>query len=310
MFAAYLTAMNTPVLLLVFNRPAHTQAALEHLRQIKPKYLYIHADGARQERPEEQALVAEVRHILTAIDWDCEVKKRYRTQNFGLRDGVFDAIHWFFEEVESGIILEDDCMPDPKFFDFCTELLEKYADNEQIMHIGGSNLIDFKTEQKAESYIFSQHTFVWGWATWRRAWDKMSLDLQGLANYKKSGNITVFLEHPKAQEYMLDKFHVTRERQNQSWAYAWQYSVLYNKGLTIIPTRNLIENTGIGDAQATNTKGMIKGAKIKAKSLDFPLKHPIIARDRALDQDFFFANQKAQHRLWLWWLLKKMDSTK
>jgi hypothetical protein len=302
--------MNTPVLLLVFNRPAHTQAALEHLRQIQPSYLYIHADGARSDRPDEQAQVDEVRSILTQIDWKCEVKRLYRTQNFGLRDGVFDAIHWFFDEVEAGIILEDDCLPDPTFFDFCSELLAKYADNEQIMHIGGSNLIDHKTENKAESYLFSQHTFVWGWATWRRAWEKMSLDLRGLVNFEKSGNITVFLENKKAQEYMLDKFRVTRSRENQSWAYAWQFSVLYHKGLSIIPTRNLIENVGIGDAQATNTKGYMHGAKNKAKSLNLPLVHPIIGRDRDLDQAFFYANQKAKHRLWLWWLLRRMDSTK
>jgi hypothetical protein len=302
--------MNTPVLLLVFNRPAHTRAALNLLRNIKPKSLYIHADGARSERPNEQAQVDEVRDILSTIDWDCEIKRLYRTQNFGLRDGVFDAIHWFFEDVEAGIILEDDCLPDASFFDFSTALLEKYADNEQVMHIAGSNLIDNLTENKVESYLFSQHAFVWGWATWRRAWKLMSLDLKGLDNFEKSRNITVFLENEKAQVYMLDKFHVTRARNNQSWAYAWQFSILKNKGLTIVPTRNLIENVGVGDAQATNTKGKIYGADKKAKSMNFPLVHPAtFTRDRDLEQAFFYSNQKSKFRLWLWWLLRKMDST-
>jgi hypothetical protein len=303
--------MNTPILLLVFNRPAHTRAALGLLRNIKPKILYIHADGARSERPNEQAQVDEVREILNTIDWDCEVKRLYRTQNFGLRDGVFDAIHWFFDDIEAGIILEDDCLPDASFFEFSTQLLEKYADNEQIMHIAGSNLIDNLTESKEESYLFSQHAFVWGWATWRRAWELMSLDLRGLENFEKSRNITVFLENEKAQIYMLDKFRVTRARENQSWAYAWQFSILKNKGLTIVPTRNLIENVGVGDAQATNTKGKIYGADKKAKSMNFPLVHPAnFVRDRDLEQAFFYSNQKSKFRLWLWWLLRKMDSTK
>ncbi|MBK7938528.1 MAG: hypothetical protein IPJ82_16235 [Lewinellaceae bacterium] len=129
-----------PVLFLVFNRPHHTRAALERIRQVQPFKMYVHSDAARTTAAGEAGKVAEVRAIIEEkTDWPCEIKTLYRTENQGLRAGVFGALNWFFEQEPYGIVLEDDCMPDPTFFRFCSELLERHAGDEQIMHIGCSN---------------------------------------------------------------------------------------------------------------------------------------------------------------------------
>jgi hypothetical protein len=302
-------AFETPILLLVFNRPEHTRKVIERLRQLRPQYLYVHADGPRVHRPDDTMQTAAVRQLIsTHVDWPCQVQTLYRDENQGLRNGVKGALDWFFEAEPWGIVLEDDCLPDLSFFTFCDTLLRYYEHDERIMHIGGSNLAETHTQHLAASYVFSRFSFVWGWAGWRRAWLQMSVDLEGLDEWERSGSIQEMIPGAKAQYYMLDKFHVTQRKENNSWAYAWFYSILKNKGLCIVPKLNLVQNTGVGDATATNTKGQNWSAQKLAQRLDFPLHHPNEATpDPILERQFFYTSQKKKWRLWLWYCLKKYN---
>lgn len=296
------------MLFLVFNRPQHTRATLARLREMAPKKLYIHADGARADRTGEAEKVAAVRAELAKIDWPCKVQTLLRDRNMGLREGVFDALNWFFAQEERGIVVEDDCLPDASFFCLCETLLEKHADNEQVMHIGGSNLAESATRGLPTSYIFSRFALVWGWATWRRAWAKMSLDLDGLDDFLRAGGLQNFLADAGARAYMADKFWTTKRRENHSWAYAWQYSVLKNKGLCVVPTVNLVENVGIGDADATNTRRQNSAARARAGRLEMPFQHPdaAAAPDPEMELALFFRYQKSRPALWRWRLLKML----
>ncbi len=296
----------TPILLLLFNRPKHTEAVLDRLRSVRPEKLFVHCDGPRESVTGEAEKVAAVRSALDKIDWPCEIKTFFREKNAGLRPGVYGALNWFFEAVEQGIVLEDDCLPDLSFFPFCEELLERYAGEERVMHIGGSNVAERLTRSLPTSYFFSQFSFVWGWATWRSAWQKMSLDLDGFEDFVLEKQIQELTPNPMAQAYFLEKLRATKAKENNSWAYAWAYSVLKNKGLSVVPQLNLVQNTGIGEAAATHTKGSDKQADIRASSLAFPLRHPDqILRPKGLDPEIFYASQKTRLRLTLWFLLQK-----
>ncbi|MCC7465544.1 MAG: hypothetical protein IT261_04715 [Saprospiraceae bacterium] len=300
------SVFNTPVLLLLFNRPKHTQIVLDRLRLIRPAVLYVHCDGPRMNRLDDEKEVRAVRECLTSIDWPCEVKTLFRKENAGLREGVFGAINWFFAEEEKGIILEDDCVPDISFFQYCAVLLDYYEKEEMVMHIGGSNLGEHLTKNSEESYIFSKFTFVWGWASWRRAWKKMSLSLDGFETFVSKDFIKDLCDDGMAQAYMLEKFRATKHRENNSWAYAWSYSILAAKGLTVVPCHNLVQNTGIGTSDATHTVNHDPKARLKASALAFPLKHPTsLERIKGLDTKLFYAAQKNRIRLFLWYLLHK-----
>lgn len=298
--------MEVPVLFLVFNRPDHTRAALERIRQARPPRLYVHCDGARPQVAGEAAKVAEVRAIIKeGMDWDCEFIVFFRIENQGLRQGVYGALNWFFAAEPCGIVLEDDCMPDLTFFQFCEEILEFYKNDHQVMHIGCSNLAEDQTEGQQASYVFSRFSFVWGWAGWRRAWQKMSPELEGLDAFEESGAIKNLIGDPKAQAYMLDKFQTTQRRENNSWAYAWFYSILKNNGLCVVPKVNLVQNTGVGEAGATNTTVRNKKAQLRSQPISFPLVHPESRKpDPALERQFFYLSQKSKTRLWIWYLLK------
>jgi GT2 family glycosyltransferase len=296
-----------PVLFLVFNRPEHTEKSLSRIREIRPTRLYVHCDGPRADRPEEAGRVAAVREIIAGVDWPCTVQKLYRDQNMGLRHGVYGAISWFFEQEEYGIILEDDCVPDRSFFQFCTELLEYYREDESVYHISGSNLAEYLSVNYQKSYFFSKFPFVWGWAGWRRSWNQLSIDLDGLDTFFASGVIEQWLPDRAAQVYLKDKFQQTRAGKINSWAYAWFYSILRSDGFCIIPRYNLVQNVGVGTSEATNTKGYDPTKILRSRQMTFPLLHPDnkqIDRDRALV--LFHASQKRPFRLRLWYFLYRI----
>jgi hypothetical protein len=300
-------SFQTPLLLLLFNRPQHTAALVEVLRQLRPTQIFVHSDGPRAHVAGEKKKVEAVRAALGGIDWPCEVHTLFRDENAGLRNGVSGALDWFFGQVQQGIVLEDDCAPDLSFFPFCETLLHRYADDPQVMHIGGSNVAESLSLHDRDSYFFSRFAFVWGWASWRRAWEKMSLTLDGLDEFERQSSLTQLSSDCMAQVYLYDKFRATAKGENNSWAYAWFYSILRADGRCVVPKVNLVQNTGIGDAGATHTKGADKKASIRAHSIAFPLQHPSVTEPApARDRQIFYFAQKSRFRLILWFLLKKI----
>lgn len=291
--------LETPILIVAFNRPDKVQKVFNRVREVQPKQLFLSVDGARTHKPNEAEKVKDVQAIVEQVDWDCEIKTLFRTENLGCRMGVSGGIDWFFEQVEYGIILEDDCVPDISFFYFCEELLERYKDNENIMQISGSNLIPDKFSNFDTSYIFSNFALIWGWATWRRAWQKRDVHLKHFDEFVEKNMIERLVNDRTAQDYMVDKFRDTHLKINDSWAYAWFCNILYNNGLSILPTDNLIQNIGV-DEEATHTKGSGLERYQKASTgTSFPLKHPneIKKVDNNTAMEIFYVNYKPKHLL-------------
>ena len=287
-----------PILVLVFKRPDLTQQVFDRIKQIRPKQLFVSADGARSHKEGEAEQVLATRQIFEQVDWDCEIHTLYRNDNLGCRKAVSGGINWFFEQVEHGIILEEDCIPDLTFFQFTKEMLEKYKDNEQIMSISGLNLIQDQFNNYPTSYLFSKFVFYWGWATWRSAWQKMDVDMNRFPEFVENNYINRLLSDHDAQKYLVQKFKETHTKQNDSWAYAWFYSCILNNGLSVVPTNNLIENVGFGE-EATHTKNAESAFQTKTKSLEFPLIHPsdIAPTPYETAHQFFYAGHKSRFLL-------------
>ncbi len=240
----------TPILLLIFNRPELTQKVFERIREIKPLTLYIAADGPRSEN--EKALCDQTRQVVEKVDWDCEVKTLFRQENLGLKKAVAGALDWFFENEEQGIVLEDDCIACDSFFCFCEEMLEKYKDNDKVMHIGGINFILDKNIKYDTSYYFSNIPASWGWASWRSSWKKFDINMDEYKDFVENKIIQKNFPKLYYQSKWLDLLNNTYLGNYDSWAYIWTYTIFKNNGLTILPKNNLVRNIGFGD-DATHT---------------------------------------------------------
>jgi hypothetical protein len=243
--------MNTPVLFIIFNRPENTRRVFEVICKIKPKRLFIAADGPREKKPEEKSLCEQVRRITAQIDWDCELKTLFRDKNLGCKIAVSSAIDWFFDNVNEGIILEDDCLPDKTFFSFCGEMLNKYKDNGEVMHISGTNFQEGGVYGDG-SYFFSSIGNIWGWATWKRAWKLYDREMTELDNFISSKKINKYFKNRKYQNYWVRLFEIIKNKKVDTWDAQWQFCIYNNGGFCITPNKNLISNIGFG-VNATHT---------------------------------------------------------
>lgn len=273
----------TPILLLVFNRPQTAQKVFDEIRKGKPKYLFIAADGPRHDKPDDKVKCEATRQIIHQIDWDCELKTLFREENRGCGRGPAEAITWFFEHVEQGIILEDDCLPDLSFFSFCEELLTKYKFEERIGMICGTNPL-ISWQQKKESYIFSKIGFNWGWATWRRAWKNFDYNATLWSTHDGKQEVKSFLNNDEYFNHFSAEFDsYFAEVRRDVWDFQWLFCRFYHKSYSIVPSVNLITNIGFNE-DATHTfyeKDLL--SDLLKLSINTPLIHPQIKVDKFFD---------------------------
>ena len=267
-------ARNTPILFLIFNRPDTTAQVFSAIAKAKPRHLFIAADGSRSDREEEIEKCRETRDIIKRIDWECDVKTLFRDENLGCKVAVSSAITWFFEYVEAGIILEDDCLPSDTFFSFCTELLEKYVDDERVMMISGNNFQDGIRRGDA-SYYFSRIPHIWGWATWRRAWQLYDVKMSSFPEFLVEGSIKRVSNNVDVQNFHLSSFIATYEGRIDTWDYQWQYAIFSCGGLSICPQVNLVSNIGFG-FDATHTRSFEDPCAERPINTINGISHPLV----------------------------------
>lgn len=266
--------MKTAILFLVFNRPDTTSRVFEAIRRAKPPRLYVAADGPRSGRAGEQQRCDAVRRIGTSVDWPCELVTRFRESNLGCKRAVSSAISWFFEHEEEGIVLEDDCLPDPTFFSFCDQLLERYRDDKRVMCISGDNFIS-STWVPDASYYFSRYVHIWGWATWRRAWAWYDVDMKDWHGDHGAAIVDQRLPgEPRAAAHWKDLFSRVARNQIDTWDYQWTYACWGQGGLSCMPATNLISNIGFGEGATHTTSPESKLANLSVAPLGMPLRHP------------------------------------
>ena len=280
--------LKTPILFILFNRPDTTQVVFNAIRKIKPLRLYVAADGPRPTVQTDLKRCADTREIIKGVDWDCEVKTLFREKNLGCGKGVSSAITWFFQQEPEGIILEDDTVPSDSFFWFCQELLEKYRNDNRVMHIGGNNFLDESPGNKNCSYYFSRNGHIWGWATWQRAWKTYDFKISLYEQLKEEGFFDEFFLNRFEKYYRMRKFNQVHDGSLDTWDYQWDFARFVNSGLSIAPQKNLVKNIGFGVDATHTVSANSKNSELHASDLDFPLKHPpFVLRDIEKDRMYF-----------------------
>ncbi len=257
------------MLVVAFNRPAIAARLVDQLRLVQPDRVFVAADGPRDGLPSDVDLCERTRAQFDRIDWPCDVSRRFQDRNQGLQVSMVGAIDWFFAEVPSGIVLEDDCLPHPDFFGFAGDLLERYADVTQMMSVASLNLAPDE-DFGPHSYHFASAGHIWGWATWRRAWRGFDVDLVDWPVMRREFGRGA----PPLRRALRHKFDAAHAGRKHTWARAWHYHVARHHGLVAVPSVNLMRNVGFGaDATHTTSPGHPL-AELPVGRLRFPLDHP------------------------------------
>lgn len=270
---------SAPVLMILFNRPDLAEQVFARVRQARPERLYLAVDGARDasRHPADAERTAQCKALAARVDWPCELKTRFSEVNQGCGRGPSNAITWFFEHEESGIILEDDCLPETTFFPFCAEMLASYAADERVMHINGNNFApaDPARIYGADSFGFARYAQAWGWASWARAWKHFDYDVTGIREESPETFATAGVEAVRHAAHRDRVVSTLEHHHHDVWDYQWQYAVMKHRGLCISPAINQISNLGFGDDATHTTDSTSFVARAKTAPLGFPLKYPV-----------------------------------
>jgi hypothetical protein len=276
--------LETPVALVIFKRPDRTKLVFDRIRQARPRRLFLIADGPRAGNAEERLGCEQARAVVEEVDWPCEVTRDFADGNIGLKLRLPSGLDGVFRQVERAIVLEDDCLPDESFFRFCDELLERYASDERIMHVAGSQLLHQPPASSA-SYHFSRYVHIWGWATWRRAWRRFDVELRewlDLDRAEREARLQSMFTDESERRYWRYVWDNSGEIEN--WDAQWSYAVLAQRGLAANPNRNLISNIGFGEDATNAIEDPLGIAARPLEGIGFPLRHPAaIELDQAAD---------------------------
>lgn len=231
-----------PVLFLIFKRPDTTLQVFNTIREARPKHLFIAADGPRKGNDDDFIKCAETRKIVEHVDWECEIKTLYRDENLGCGRAVSEAITWFFNQVEAGIILEDDCLPNQSFFQFTSKMLRLYQNDHQVYHVSGFSWV--MEESSDQPYFFMRYPNIWGWATWSNRWQNYQFQLSEISK-REIKQCLAGLDLTKEESYFQKMtFTETAKGNVDTWDYQWKFTCLLNQGLCITPNFTMIQNIG------------------------------------------------------------------
>jgi len=291
--------INVPVALIFFNRPSVLSETFEAIKKSKPSELFLIQDGPRVGNSDDINKIKLCRDIVENIDWECDIHKYYSDKNLGCGMRVYSGISKAFEVVDRLCIIEDDCVPSSDFFRFCFEMLEYYKNDTRIHKICGMNNLEV-FDETPYSYVFATTGSLWGWATWKRAWETIDYDLNFLEDEYAINCFLKSFPYPKIARNMVKKGFKMRKLLNKGrelsfWSYQGGMNVLLNSRINIIPKVNLTTNVGL-HADATNgtddirkvPRGIRSVFHMKTHEMVFPLKHPkYVIRDVNFEKKLF-----------------------
>lgn len=259
-----------PIVYLCFNRPDLSEQTLSRIAEINPEKILVISDGPRAGNSSDLEKVEQQRMLIDKKLGTQRLMKRYSEKNLGCKMNVSSGLTWAFSNVNRAIIIEDDCLPDLSFFKFCEAMLEKYADDESIAHISGSNLLASRKDlfsNYESDYFFSRFPFIWGWATWARAWKHYDVSM---ASWLKLSP----LEKAGWGPSWAANFESVANGSLDTWDFQWVYSVLSRKMKNVMSVKNLISNLGFRDDATHTRRDSYDMSQKPLQTMGFPLKLP------------------------------------
>lgn len=283
-------SIEVPVLLIAFNRPELTKKSFSSISLVEPTKLYIAIDGPREGFSADINLCSEVLEIVKCVNWKCDVQYLVRDQNIGCKNAVYDAITWAFRSETSLIIIEDDVVAPPSFFHFMQLLLCKYELNNKIAMISGNQYTPTPTNF---DYLFTRYGHIWGWATWKRVWDKFDLNVPYLDDILLNELSDISFLSKREKIYHLRTFRHVNSLITQGTINTWDHQFvifrLVNGLLSIAPRSNLASNIGFESSRSNYNKNA-ESFYFKADASFVCSRHPIqLVRDISYDS-FHFDN--------------------
>ena len=293
-------ALLAPVILFVYKRVFHTTAVISSLlknEQAENTDLIIYSDGSKN--VEDESDIKLVRDYIESIAGFKSITIVYRDKNYGLSKSIILGVTEQLQINKKVIVLEDDLVVSPNFLEYMNYFLNLYQDDEAVMSIHG---YVYPSMSPYPNTFFIKGADCWGWGTWRRAWEHYINDpvllLTDIKKNKLERKFDMDNSYPFTnllKECVLGK--------NDSWAIRWYASTFLRNGLTLYPSKTLVDNIGF-DGSGTH------GGKMKKEYVSFEkflfLREKIKIVESELGKKIMQKNLRAIYGLSLYQKFKKL----
>ena len=235
-------AVRAPVAVFAYNRPDKLTAMMTSLRACRgfsDSPVTIFVDGPKQPRdePSVNAVRAFVRALgLPNVSWS------FQKGNRGLRRSIYAGVSELIDEYGNVIVLEDDLILSPGALDFFNEGLHRYQSDERVWSIAGYTY-DAPQIRNLSTTFALPFAHPWGWATWARAWDRFQLDNRPARHQLDSHSFKSAFDMNGLYPFTA-LLRNSIEGSVDSWFIHWYYTVFQNGGLSIFPSRRVVDNFG------------------------------------------------------------------
>lgn len=263
--------MKTVVLFETFTRIEYARKVFDAIKAYQPEKLYFYSNKPKSDRQQDLINNEIIRSWVAEVNWNCELHTFFRDEYVDIYTSLKGAIDWVFENEEYAIILEDDCVPTPAFFEFCNFFLEKYKNEKRICAITGDNYIK-KYHNLDGDHIITRAFLLYGWATWRDRWQSIEWENDYIEDLKKG-----YIENYYSDKNIIrNRYQLfTNKAKFLQETYCWDYIFIFNaikKGQYVVaPNYHLVNNIGV---QGTHIKNGNILNTITAKELNhYPFLH-------------------------------------
>ncbi len=242
---------DTPVVVILFNRPHRIAEVVEVLRAVRPTRVLAIADGPRATHPDDAEACLKARAVLDGIDWHCTIEREFSATNLGCDRRITSGLDWAFSCVDRAIVLEDDILPHPSFLPWAAAMLERFGNDPTIGIITGRNPLG-SWGNDTQDHIRAPYGSIWGWAATGRAWQRIqACDLSG-----DPGDSGLDLARSGLDPLLQAHWTVALQMFRRGELTAWDVLFSLRAGMlglhSIHSPINLTRNTGIGP-EATRT---------------------------------------------------------
>lgn len=242
-----------PLVLFVYNRPAHTRKVLESINNLLEAVrtdLIIFSDAPKTDQDIHS--VNEVRILLG----DFQIKSHFSnikvvesSINKGLAKSIIEGVSDVIGTYGKAIVLEDDLLVAPDFLRYMNDALDFYEKSPKIWSISAYTFDLNSLDSYTHDIYITGRGCSWGWATWVDRWNMVDWDVKDYTKFKfniKERN--KFGLDGRDMPLMLDAFMYGEVK---SWAIRWCYSAFKNGKYTVYPKQSRVVNIGT-DGSGTN----------------------------------------------------------
>ena len=196
------------------------------------------------------------------------------SDNRGLRQSIYRGVSEILTRHERIIVLEDDLLLAASALDYFNDALRRYEANERFWSVSGYQYHSPALSLTKRALIFP-FALPWGWATWRRAWDRFDLRAEVPVDVLDSKSFRTAFDMDGLYPFAASLRLATQGRVD-SWFLPWYFTIFRHQGLSVFPPRRVVDNFGFGaggtHASALNVQELFVS---RPSLVDQPFEMPI-----------------------------------